>query len=81
MRFIVSCRADSADFMEKMLKDDGMKTRAQRQIDDQLAITKNQISFFERYIMLKQRSSKVLVFWDFVWFLALMVSFGLVQYT
>ncbi len=24
------CRADSADFMEKMLKDDGLKTRAQR---------------------------------------------------
>jgi hypothetical protein len=39
--------------MEKMLKDDGLKTRAQRQIDEELAIKRNQVSFFETYILLK----------------------------
>ena len=75
------CRADSSDFMEKMLKDDGLKTRAQRQIDEELAIKRNQVSFFERYILLKQKTSKVLAIWDYLWFLTLMISFGLVPYT
>jgi hypothetical protein len=39
--------------MEKMLKDDGLKTRAQRQIDEELSIKRNQVSFFETYILLK----------------------------
>lgn len=75
------CRADSADFMEKMLKDDGLKTRAQRQIDEELAIIRNQVSFFERYILVKQKTSKILAIWDFLWFFTLMISFGLVPYT
>jgi hypothetical protein len=67
--------------MAIILKDDVSLTKIKNQKTTYENEQKKNLSFFERYIMLRQKSSKLLKVWEIVWFLVLLASFGLVPYT